>query len=314
LKATSASGFHKSVGIIFLEEMNPITKGRTIIRRSAQGLKFDQTACAHLLLQMNKVQGIFDFQVITLDKKDNFNLATTSVNPQYFDNEISKMKNTGNSKFQGIDYWIGVSSKGITQGYFLLAPKSTSTVGKLNEKVAIVTSKDWDREFSPPSLFEYIAMSVLICSLYLISYDFNADLTPHKTKSCIFDFTRDKIQRRILVSNPILCTTCRNTLSILEKNIQTKTGIQIALINDIEDLLNREWMGSPEKRDSPLYNLKKLYKYDVDRNSGFYKNWTEKFSEAIVDRLAEWTVGNVAGGIIGGLIAILFIVIFGIKP
>ena len=57
-----------------------------------------------------------------------------------------------------------------------------------------------------------------------------------------------------------------------------------------------------------------MYKYDIDRNSGFYKDWMEKFRESVSNKLAEWTIGNILGGTIGGIVAVIFVTIFKIKP
>jgi hypothetical protein len=65
-------------------------------------------------------------------------------------------------------------------------------------------------------------------------------------------------------------------------------------------------MGNPKKRDSPFFNLKKIYKYDIDRNSGYYKKATEKFRDSIVDNSAQWIVGSLIGAIIAGLVAVVF--------
>jgi hypothetical protein len=85
------------------------------------------------------------------------------------------------------------------------------------------------------------------------------------------------------------------------------------LSQQIEEILTKEWMGSPANRDTPFYNLQKMYKYDIDHNSGFYKGWKEKFRESVSEKLAEWTLGNILGGIIGGIIVVIFFALFKIK-
>jgi hypothetical protein len=82
------------------------------------------------------------------------------------------------------------------------------------------------------------------------------------------------------------------------------------LVNHIDEILSRKWMGNPKKRDSPLFSLKKMYKYDVDRNSGFYKKWYQRIKDSMIDNLAQWIVVPT----IAGIISIILYVIFGIKP
>ncbi|MGH9980321.1 MAG: hypothetical protein ACRD6U_02065 [Nitrososphaeraceae archaeon] len=69
--------FPKKVGIIFIDDIsdskntikNTLKKLLRKIKSKENNkphLNFNQIACAHLLLQMNKVQDIFDFQIIRL--------------------------------------------------------------------------------------------------------------------------------------------------------------------------------------------------------------------------------------------------------
>jgi hypothetical protein len=77
------------------------------------------------------------------------------------------------------------------------------------------------------------------------------------------------------------------------------------LLRNLESVLNNTWMGSPDQRNTPFYNLKRNYRYDIDRNSGFHKNLIEKFQDSIIDNLPQWIVGTLIAGIIGGILAIM---------
>ena len=134
------------------------------------------------------------------------------------------------------------------------------------------------------------------------------------TAGCIFDFTKWKPYRKIMTANPNLCIYCRQVIKSLEKSILEKSGILLPLYNDINTILSRTWIGSPKKRDSPFFNLKKIYKYDVDRNSGYYKKNREKFRDSIIDNSAQWVVGSLIGAIITGVVAVLIAVVFGSRP
>ena len=59
----------------------------------------------------------------------------------------------------------------------------------------------------------------------------------------------------------------------LEDIIHNNTSKNIKFCEGINKILAREWMGDAEKKDSPLYNIKKNYGYDINRNSGFNKKW-----------------------------------------
>ena len=58
--------FPKNVGIVYCENYD---HSNTKIR-----LNFDQIACSHLLLQMNSIQKIFDFQIIDYFVRDDQSL------------------------------------------------------------------------------------------------------------------------------------------------------------------------------------------------------------------------------------------------
>ena len=52
-----------------------------------------------------------------------------------------------------------------------------------------------------------------------------------------------------------------------------------------------------EKKDSPLYNIKKNYGYDINRISGFNKKWWEIIRDSILENSAGWVLGTLVSGI-----------------
>ena len=65
----NGDSFPKRIGIIFLEKLDIV---KEIYKpKHSKDLDFEQVACAHLILQMNSIQSLFDFQIITLFKDDN---------------------------------------------------------------------------------------------------------------------------------------------------------------------------------------------------------------------------------------------------
>jgi hypothetical protein len=298
--------FPKKIGIVFAEK-----------RRLEKILNFDQIACTHLLLQMNSVQKIFEFQVITHEYTDQY----FSMPPQddhndrffeWFDTEISKFDNSNYGKSYGIDYWIGITSINLQYNRFVRAQKREN--GKSNKVFWIMTTDVWESKHTPPSLFEYIAITVLMCSINFISNDFNGSLYFHKelkTKGCIFDFTVMKEHRRLVVSNPYLCLLCEKRLMDLQRIIMDKYSIEVFLSEQVKRVLSKEWMGGPEQRNSPTYNLKKNYGYDLDRNSGFYKKPLEQFRDSIIENSAEWIIGGIIAAALS-LVGAYFTLILGL--
>lgn len=143
--------------------------------------------------------------------------------------------------------------------------------------------------------------------LEALNADFKGLLHTHGqmvTKGCIYDFNNQKINRKMIISNPNFCIECKNNLEDLKNKINVCQK-DVNLIDDIHNTISRCWMGSPDKIDTPLYNLKKNYKYDVNRNSGFYKSSIEKFRDSIIENLPEWIIGTIITGIIGAIFVII---------
>jgi hypothetical protein len=59
------------------------------------------------------------------------------------------------------------------------------------------------------------------------------------------------------------------------------------------------------KKDSPLYNIKKNYGYDINRNSGFNMKWWETIRDSILENTAGWILGTLVSGIITGILILL---------
>ena len=77
------------------------------------------------------------------------------------------------------------------------------------------------------------------------------------------------------------------------------------LLKNLESVLNNTWMGNPDEPKTPLYNLKRNYRYDIHRNSGFHKGKVKKFQDSIIDNLPQWAVGTLITGVIGGIVVII---------
>jgi hypothetical protein len=61
-------------------------------------------------------------------------------------------------------------------------------------------------------------------------------------------------------------------LQALDNVIKQKTGTEISVYGDVNKILSKKWMGSPEKRDTPLYNLHKNYGYNLILIVDFIRN------------------------------------------
>ena len=295
-------------------------------------LDFDANACAYVLLQMNKIQNLFVFQVLT-SVVPNIPLPEESykknIDIDWFEGIVKRIlyartkrtetfnKNielAGNdeiitSNTQKIDIWIGITSKKIvirskkdekeiTDKYFM------SIGNKKINPTSIISSHGWDRNYAPPSLFEYLINSVLISALFSTFVYFGNRIDFHVTESigCIFDLTGRKEDRKILVSHPTICPLCEYQIRELEKRLGgKKINIEkqdMSLYDSIKEILVMDWLGDINKRDSLLYNLRRNYRSNVDRNSGFNKKWWEKIRDSMIENTAQWTIGIIITAII----------------
>jgi hypothetical protein len=220
---------------------------------------------------------------------------------------ITEFKGNQGKGWEETDYWIGITSrKGIEiTGH---TARNTTTphlhsdryIYTVKSDVHIITSKDWEKNYCPPSLFEYLVLAVFICCGRSLIPDLVNKLTesgksiptdPHDSlgmTGCLCDKNTPPDEWRIRISNPSICFPCKARLKLIEKEIPHK-----GLVEQIDRVLSRKWMGSPDSRDTPLYNLRKNYGYNVDHNSGFNKTWFEKISDNIADNVAQWIVGGI---------------------
>jgi hypothetical protein len=288
-------------------------------------LEFDQVAFAHLLLQLNANQNLFDFQIIPSHISNTFpipdrykkNISQNILDffikivypnrrhqnsgqdiLRWFIEGVDKFEQSENKKNYEIDYWISITSEKLTEKNLLFCQGKTPSSEKL---VWVITSYDWEIENCPPSLFEYLVSLVIICALNTLSNDYGGKLHKHNVEcmsGCIFEYTSDekmKIYRRISVSNPLLCFACKRQLYDLDDTIKGKTGTEIPVYDEVIKMISKDWMGSPEERDTPLYNLNKNYGYNIDSHSGFYKKWPEIIRDSFKEKATEWIVGGIIG-------------------
>lgn len=318
--------FPKNIGIIFLIEED-------------SKHSFDKLSCSHLLLQINNNQKLFNFKLIEIGKGKLKDITVRSDELVAWEGEftskldelITRIKNVKDYPRWNIDYWLGITNLTINYGsdnnlwsgsYYLVwnsneLTKNAQIINPLNttnEIMGMVSSKFWEKKNSPPSVFEFISIASFMCSLHFLSREYEANLEGHSTSGCIFDHTLSTKYSRISTSNPFVCGPCQAKIQILERIIRRRHSNDVpSLLDNVKEILSRRWMGSQSEIDSPIYNLKKNYKYDVEKNSGYYKGFREKFKESVSDKLADWTLGNVLSGVIGGLIVVLFFLVFKIK-
>jgi len=265
---------------------------------------------------MNSQQKIFEFNVIdawrysnSLPTKTELMKCSSNI-PRYsimewFDDyllKLSKQKDFS-SVFDKINCWIGITSESIDGNLFADSKMRDST--KCKKFIALITTDTWERSFSPPSLFEYLTVTTFkyaltsVVSISGIIWEEHSKLT---TNACIYDSVMWKLSRRFSISSPNICRNCQIRIDQIDHLVNEKYGDRFTLNKDILKIISKEWLGNITQRNTPIFNLKRDYKYDIDRNSGLYKNFFERFKDNVSENLSSWVIGTLITGVVGGIL------------
>ena len=91
------------------------------------------------------------------------------------------------------------------------------------------------------------------------------------TFGCVIDFTRDKFDDRVDITLGYICDNHK-------EEIMTVFGEQY--LNETINILERKWIGNLEEKDSVAYNLNHIFKFNINKDSGFNKNLWDKCKES----------------------------------
>jgi hypothetical protein len=260
-------------------------------------LDIDKYACKFAILKLNSVQNIFEFEFPDLRKyemsiKDFFPEEKFCESKTLFDS-FSKLivKYLEKSAENKADYFVGITEVGIDKGedLFWITDKDK----------AIITTKGWQKNFSPPSVFVYLVQS-LASVLVVLSSNAESKTPIHEhqnSRGCIFDYAWDKKDNKVDVSLGYICDECKSL-------IETALGHQF--LSTIEDLCSTKCLGDIETKGSPAYELKKFFRVDIEKDSGFNKTRWEKAKE-VLSRWTEQILIGTIGGILIALVTYLYL-------
>jgi hypothetical protein len=156
--------------------------------------------------------------------------------------------------------------------------------------LAFITTDVWEKIFSPPSLFEYLLHCISACLIFMHP---NLHLSAHtETRGCTLDLTKYKMDDRIDISLGYLCDKCK-------KAILDDAGKDY--LRDISIVIGRNWIGDVNTFDSVAHNLKRFFKVDINKDSGFNKTFGERAREHFPEIPKEIIVA-VFGILIGAII------------
>jgi hypothetical protein len=222
-------------------------------------LNFDEFAFKYFLLSLNKQQELYEFvfpethqYLFTKEHYESNELF------DYFRTQIRPLLNLETNP----DYFLNVIKPSIGSNLFF----------DCQGNISFITTDTWDKLFSPPSLFEYLFQCIVASLLFMHP---EIDLGSHReTRGCYFDYTYFKNDRKVDIVLGYVCQGCQSKII---------KGAGQEFFNQIKQLINRRWIGEVTTNDSVAYNLKKFFKFDIDKDSGFNKTAWEKIREHLYE-------------------------------
>jgi hypothetical protein len=251
---------------------------------------FDENAFRYFLLRLNEVQSLYEFGFPAVDdylfsQKEvdtdrMFRVFSEAKKKEAEHREAEKEEKEyiileGNPK-----YFILIVGQRIRDNLFY---------DWRHDDTAIVTTHRWDKDYSPPSVFEYLLNS--ICSV-LVLLNLKDELHTHNTtRGCLLDYAEFKEEIKADVVLGYICDDCRETIT---------EHLGPHFLEGISKMVHREWIGSLDTYDSTAYNLKRYFHFDIYQDSGFNKT----FWERAVGYFPE-IPGKIIMAVIGALITFL---------
>ena len=244
---------------------------------------FESDALKYFILYLNKIQKTYEF--FFPDVTDYPFKKRKKVN---FETSHDTIKEYTQNKELVADHFITIITNSFDNNYFFNAEQKTS----------IITTDIWNKYFSPPSLFEYLLHCIYTCLIYsqirpsgqppLTEKQILINIGSHEdTRGCIADFTRKKNDDRIDITLGYICDEHKQEISEFYGN---------DYLEEIQQITERNWIGSLEEQNSVAYNLKHIFKVNINRDSGFNKNWWDKIKEKFYE---------IPGSLIGEVLRIL---------
>jgi hypothetical protein len=87
------------------------------------------------------------------------------------------------------------------------------------------------------------------------------------TRGCIADFTRQKYEDKIDITLGYICE--EHSKEILEYYGEE-------YLKQLQYVIDRKWIGNIDDIESVAYNLRHIFKFNINRDSGFNKNCWDK--------------------------------------
>jgi hypothetical protein len=241
------------------------------------GANVDELGLKYLILNLNKIQTCFEFEFPEIDDYplplENWNDPTALL--QRFV-EITKGKD-----FKS-DYFVGIVNIKIGKEWFW------GSIGNFG----IITTFDWKKIYSPPSVLEYVIHSIV--SLLAVMSDKSNTLDSHiPTRGCFLDYMRSKAENRVDTALGYVCDDCK--LMIISK-------LGKEYLDCFMKINSLDWIGGVKELNSVSYNLKKNFRIDLTKDTGLSKTKGQRIGEyllALPKEAISYSLSTAIGIVVG---------------
>ena len=209
---------------------------------------YDVLPLRYFILALNRVQTAYEFSF-----PDHEPVPTAKECTE--EELLQKVESIRGAISPGVDYLIIITTSRISGNLFFTTASP----------VAAITTDTWEKYFSPPSLFEYLLHCLSACLLFMHP---KLHLDSHRdTRGCVLDYTGWKPDDRVDIALGYICDSDRT-------HIRQRLGD--SFLEEMHSVISRKWIGSTNDHGSVAYNLKHYFRFDIDRDSGFNKNFWER--------------------------------------
>jgi hypothetical protein len=193
-------------------------------------------ALRYLILELNRLQGSFEFEFYSLPPDDPFlrHLGTQEVDRERTKDLIPPFAERCRAHLEMENETFGLQEP--PPPYFIvvcLARFSDSFYSARKGIVSVLALGNWERHMAPPSIFEFLLTLITREAVAAVSPSLRGSIHLG-TKGCLFDFTPHLGDAKFKVLSAFICAHCRAAL---------ETNHLSQLKEEILTLLEKKWLG-----------------------------------------------------------------------
>lgn len=265
----------------------------------------DDAALRFLILRMNTIQGGFEFEFVPFDPSDPFLVAlrpNSLADRQRLRGECAAFAERQREVFRGFSAGFRTTESAPEHIVVLSTARfSDNHYSMRHEGVSVIALGNWRRSMAPPSVSEFVLTLLTREAIANASRRLRGSVHLG-TKGCPCDVTPSLADARQKVLSSYLCSYCRRALE--------DDGLA-ALIPDIEKMLTKSWLGSPDDPSSPAAIASAL-----GHDLFVVKGLRPTFSETVRVTLRQEGVKqmlSVAGTVLAAVVVAAVLVVLGLQ-